>query len=160
MRLAHFGTLLLLLLPACAGWGPGEDLPDAGSSSDSGYVPDPTAYERSGLTPGVCYDGEDNDLDSVLDCAEADCGTDVVCCVGSADCCAAGTPISLTVPAGCENGGIAECTALDPATFASFGSTLPQFEDGGLVPQGGLSWGGVSLGAAVDPRAFNLTVQA
>lgn len=158
MRLAHFGTLLLLLLPACADYGPPVEFADGGPSPDSGPHPH-TGLERAGIAPGVCYDGEDNDLDGVLDCTEADCGEDVVCCVGSADCCTEGTPVSLTVPAGCEDGGVADCVGLDPA-ISAFGSILPRFESGGLVPQGGMSWGGVSLGAAVDPRSFNVTVQA
>ncbi len=170
MRLARLGTLTLLLLPACADIAGPETLDDAGAlppasdgsaPSDAGLndgSPGPLSDERSDA-PGTCYDGVDNDRDALGDCSDSDCTLDAVCCVGSAACCAPAGGVTLAVPASCDDLPLASCAALDPALHP-FGGVLPGFEDGGLVPQGGVSWGGVALGDAVDPRAFNVTLTA
>lgn len=173
MRLARLGTLLLLLLPACADLGRGPDVlgvdggvgfidgagppPEADAAIDAGAMI-PTGPEDP-TTAGSCYDGEDNDRDDLLDCADDACGADAVCCVGSSACCAPATSLAFSVPAACRDADLASCAELDSAIRA-FGAVAPDFEAGGLVPQGGASYGGIALGGAVDPRGENLDLSA
>lgn len=172
MRVARLGTILLLLLPACAGI-EGSAADDAGGASgadggvgfaDGGGAPidagpPPLGDERSGVGGGVCYDGFDNDDDGFGDCADDGCTMDAVCCVGSAACCTPGTPVRLMIPAACSDTAVSDCVGLDPA-LVPFGTVGPDFESGGLVPQGGASYGGVALGPALDPRGLNVALSA
>ncbi|MBX3273537.1 MAG: hypothetical protein KF729_24955 [Sandaracinaceae bacterium] len=171
MRLARLGTLsllFLLLLPACDGGGVGREDSDAAtplSPIDGGLAADGAIDAGRGLgeerrgVPGTCYDGVDNDADGQTDCADEDCADDPVCCVANAACCAeARTSASFDAPAACD-GDFAACGGLDPA-LVPFGAISPSFEDGGLVPGGGASYGGVALGPALDPRAVNVVVRA
>lgn len=161
MRVARLGTILLLLLSACmAGLEPddGPDAgPDPGTRPDGAADPAPLGFERSGTS--TCFDGTDNDLDTLLDCADDDCDADSVCCVGSASCCDTGTPVSLSIPAGCEDVAASDCAGL-ASDLTPFGDPEPDFEMGGLVPRGGSTWGGIALGDPADPRASNLVVKA
>ena len=54
-----------------------------GDASGTVYSPSYTLYfdvsESTGC-PEDCNDGLDNDIDGVIDCADSDCGQDVVCC--------------------------------------------------------------------------------
>lgn len=171
MRLARLGTIgipLLLWLPACAGLEdgaadadaavPGVAI-DAAPGSDGGGVP-PADFNESPGRAGSCYDRIDNDLDDALDCEDPACRTaDPVCCVGSTECCTLDRTVGFNVPAECADGPFADCAALDDALTA-FGAVSPDFESGGLVPQGGNAYGGVALGPPVDPRAGNLRLSA
>jgi len=172
MRLARLGTIgipLLLLVPACAGLEDGSVDADGSipmTASDASGPP----FADAGLTPDdfnespgradSCYDRVDNDLDDDLDCDDSACATaDPVCCIGSADCCTLDETLTFTVPAECAESAFGDCAGLDPRITA-FGAVTPDFESGGLVPQGGAAYGGAALGPAVDPRAGNLRLVA
>lgn len=151
MRMARLGTLLFLFLPACLS-ASGTEATRDGASPDGGAPP--------GLEQGVgCYDGLDNDVNGLSDCSDPACGGPV-CCVGSGspDCCQPDpVPTTFEVPADCV--GDLGCAELDPAQVP-FGQVAPIFEGGGLVPQGGETYGGLALAAAQDPRIVGSTIVA
>jgi len=172
MRLARLGTIgipLLLLMPACAALdvegadpdtdgGPGAAIDASGPGTDGG--PSPDDFNESPGRAGSCYDRADNDGDDLVDCDDPACATaDPVCCVGSVQCCTMAATRTFSVPTDCADSAFADCATLDPQ-FVAFGAVSPDFESGGLVPQGGAAYGGVALGGAVDPRAGNLRLTA
>lgn len=93
-------------------------------------------FERNGDSSFACYDGLDNDGDSVADCADDGCAPLHSCCVGDGDCCftAPGpTPPTGLVFAGCGPT-VADC--FDAGAATSFGSPSPFLADDGFAPGG------------------------
>lgn len=149
--------------------------PDAGPAADQGTSPPVSSYtgipaaDPDSIRVGgesatddalndirSCYDGEDNDADSAVDCADPACFPVASCCVssGRAECCTAPEVIAdqsfdtCSDPAGC----------LDATVF---GSPEP-FVSGGALAMGGDSLydSGVLVTAALDLRGERVELEA
>lgn len=155
-----FGVPLLL---ACNVDDPGiVGLRDTGARVDATALPPsdasgtdvPTPVEgtenRSDTAFDGCLDGDDADGDSRLDCADDDCDTAPVCCVGatSAACCAADVAVlDLT---------LADCATACAAT--AFG--VPALDVSGLRPTRGNADDGVVSATGLDVRRGSATLTA
>jgi hypothetical protein len=109
----------------------------------------------------VCFDGFDQDGDRTLDCAEDDCATTRVCCVGSTDAaCCADTPLATSLAlAGCASGDPRACAELGARLVAG---TPVVSADHALVPvsTGGLDGALDFPSLALRPRGERLTLRA
>jgi hypothetical protein len=98
---------------------------DAGARADEGLDPSDTAQAQ-------CFDGDDQDGDEQVDCADPGCSDARVCCVGSTAeaCCAASPIVTRWLISECAPGPADRCGALGARSV----SGAPQVSaDGGLV---------------------------
>ncbi|MEZ4335638.1 MAG: hypothetical protein R3B82_03335 [Sandaracinaceae bacterium] len=178
--------LALLAMPACAlmesgaaDGGMADHLDDASAAADGGAgvsfdggvpfdaavdaAPSPATDGGGTATPelredGTCFNGLDDDGNSLADCEDVSCGAVPYCCVGStsAGCCmGAGLTQALDFGA---------CTGTDPAGCASgllaFGAPAPRLEGGAFVPNGdAIDDSGMVLGAPVDPTRERIVLR-
>ncbi len=160
MTLARLGTIALLLGLAGCIPAPGAEAPDGGSTPPDAAAPRSDAGVAAPELGDRCYDGVDDDLDGAADCADSDCASNAVCCVGSgADGCCDPIGTTIELPLACADQDASACFASDPS-LSVFGEVLPVIESGALVPQGGRVDGGVVIGDAIDPRGVDITLTA
>ena len=147
--------------------GPGAAV-DASLGADAGtFPPSPEnefAAARDGIV-GACFDGEDNDTNSLSDCADPSCQAGYPsCCVGasSATCCE--DAVERTFPMDACTGSLSGCTSLGafvlfgsppPSVGVAMGDTLPSFTAGGDTDHSGMVFPGV-----LDPRLGEIALRA
>jgi hypothetical protein len=113
----------------------------------------PQAYVA---TASACYSGHSN----APACGEADCEAFASCCVATGNCCEVQSNETLDFVQ-CAGSSLDACASAQGVATDSFGPDAPMLNDGGLVPNGGVTAeGGALVGDVVSPASERVVLSA